>query len=104
MSVPVHTIVLFIILAAGILCLHPREHIMKLVTGFSLSSRMARRMSLVAIILPMGVGWFRLYAERSGLFQTGSGHLETGLGTLFVTLFELYAKRVSDGSVGAKEF
>ncbi len=75
----IHTALLFLLLAVGILCLHPERGLIAVVSSRTAGGAMARRLLLAVIIVPAVLGWIKLAGER---YQ----HYETSFGTaLFMT-------------------
>jgi PAS domain S-box-containing protein len=65
-----HTALTFILLCAGLLFLHPDRGFMALMTTGNLGSLMARRLVLVAIGVPLLVGWVSILGQQAGLYPT----------------------------------
>lgn len=64
-----HTAVTFLILAAGLLFLHPEHGLIALLASHNLGGRMARRLLLVALGVPLLIGWLNILAEQAGLYN-----------------------------------
>ncbi|MCC6657861.1 MAG: PAS domain S-box protein [Rhodocyclaceae bacterium] len=71
-SMAVHTALLFVLLAAGALCLRPEAGFMRELAAPGLGGQAARRMLLFGALLPP-LAWLRLLGERAGLYGTGFG-------------------------------
>lgn len=63
-----HTAVLFVVAAAGILCARPDEGPLSILAAQGTGSTMARRVLPLAIVTPLLLGWLRLQGERAGLY------------------------------------
>ena len=70
-----NTSVGMLLLAVGILCARPtRQPVVTLISG-SFGGVVARRLLPVAILLPVGLGWLKLRAERAGVLDNEAGIL-----------------------------
>lgn len=67
-SMALHTAVLFMALAAGILALQPDQGLMSVLTGKHPGSVMARLLLPFAIVLPFVAGWLSMKGEQAGLY------------------------------------
>jgi PAS domain S-box-containing protein len=72
-SVALHTAILQLLLAAGILCAYPERGIMKIITTTGVGSDLARHVLPLAFIIPLMLGWLRLRGEAAGLYTTDVG-------------------------------
>jgi signal transduction histidine kinase/CheY-like chemotaxis protein len=72
-SVALHTAVIFLLLALGVLCARPNCGWMKQVIGDDLGGVLIRRLLPSAIAIPTSVGWLRLQGQRAGLYDTEFG-------------------------------
>lgn len=72
-SVALHTAVIFLLLALGVLCARPKCGWMKQVIGDDLGGILIRRLLPAAIAVPTSVGWLRLQGQRAGLYDTEFG-------------------------------
>lgn len=72
-SMAVHTAVLFVIGAVGVLFARPNTTLMRVVLGSESGSIMVRNLLPAALLVPISVGWLRWFGERSGLYNTEFG-------------------------------
>ncbi len=72
-AMAIHAAMLFVILAAGILCLRPEQGLMELVTSDTFGGVVVRRLLPAAILVPFLMGWLRLFGERAGAYSTEFG-------------------------------
>jgi PAS domain S-box-containing protein len=68
-----HTALLFLLLASGVLLARPQVGIAALFAGHRTSSRIARRLLAGSLLLVAGMGWLRLEGERAGLYGSEMG-------------------------------
>ena len=68
-----HTALVFVVLAAGLLCARPDRGPMAIVTTESLGGVMARRLLPAALLVPVVLGWLRLEGQRAGLYDNEFG-------------------------------
>jgi PAS domain S-box-containing protein len=64
-----NTALTFTVLCIGILYAHPDEGLMRLVNSDTYSGVLARRLLLVAIAVPLVLGWLTLKGLRAGLYE-----------------------------------
>jgi len=69
----VHTAVLFIVVCAGSLALHPADGIMRTVTGDTMGGWLLRHLLPLLIGVPIMLGWFRVQGELHGYFESTLG-------------------------------
>ncbi len=69
----VHTAILFLLLAVGILCLHPERGLTAVVSSRTAGGAMARRLLLAVILVPAVLGWIKLVGERYQQYETSFG-------------------------------
>lgn len=67
------TAIAFFGLAVGIIAARPAHGLISIVTGGGVSSLLARRLLVVAVVVPILVGWVRLQGQRVGLYDTETG-------------------------------
>ncbi|HET9221314.1 MAG TPA: PAS domain S-box protein [Roseiflexaceae bacterium] len=87
-SMALHTALLIIIVALGILAARPERPAMAVVTTSLAGGVMARRLLPATIVVPFGLGWLRLMAQRLGLYDTefGLALFATSIIVVFVSL------------------
>jgi PAS domain S-box-containing protein len=68
-----HTVLAFLALAAGTLCLQPEHGIIALLRSRDAGGVIARRLLPAAILLPILIGWLKLSGDRTRLFEPGFG-------------------------------
>ncbi len=69
----IHTAVSFLLLALGILFLKPKNGIIGEIFSPHIGGQAARRLFPVLVILPVILGWLRLYGERKSLYAAEMG-------------------------------
>lgn len=79
-TVAPHAALLYIVLALGVLFARARHRLVCVLSGETVTAAAMRRLLVVAILLPVTLGWIRLIGERSGFYG-----MEFGL-ALMVTL------------------
>jgi PAS domain S-box-containing protein len=72
-SLAVHTAFCAALLGASILAAQPRGGPMTLLSSNSVGGMLARRLLPVIVVVPIGIGWFRLLGEQRGLYGTAFG-------------------------------
>lgn len=85
----VHTVVTFLVLSAGVLCLHPDRGVMVILTDATMGGSLARRLLPWAIGFPILLGWVRLEGERAGLYGT-----EFGISCFVVVVVVLFSSLI----------
>lgn len=85
-----HTALLFLVLAVGILWARCKLGVAALFSGDRPDSRMARRLLLGSIVIVAGMGWLRLAGERAGLYGS-----ELGVTFYTATVIALFALLVA---------
>jgi len=98
-AMAIHTSVLFILINLGCLCARPARGLMPAVTGAGYGSVVFRRLFMVALGLPILLGWIKLTAERRGWVAPEMGvSLVSIANTLvacsFVYLLSIYLNRL----------
>ncbi len=68
-----HTALVFVALAAGVLCARPERGLMAVVTSRNLGGFVVRRLLPAAILVPLVLGWLRLKGQQVGLYGTELG-------------------------------
>jgi PAS domain S-box-containing protein len=67
------TAITFILLGIGLLCAHPNEGLMRLLTGDQEGSFAARQLLPAAIVLPLILGWSILRLQQAGHYDVAFG-------------------------------
>lgn len=67
-SMAVHTAFGFMVLSIGLLCARAGPGPLQILTGEGMGGRLARRLLPFAIVVPLTLGWLRLYGERQGFY------------------------------------
>lgn len=68
-----NTALAFAFLCVGILCAHPDQGLMAVVTSETTGGYMARRLLPAALVVPATLGWLRLAGEKAGVYETEFG-------------------------------
>jgi len=68
-AIALHTAATFLVLATGILCARPECGLMARVTSAGAGGQMVRRMLIVIIGIPLGLGWLVLSGQRAGVYD-----------------------------------
>ncbi len=69
----VHTAALLVLFCAGALCSFPQRGVMALLLHRGGAGTIARRLLPAAILVPVLLGWLRLYGQQHGLYGTEYG-------------------------------
>jgi PAS domain S-box-containing protein len=72
-SVSIYTGLNFCLLSLAILFFYPGTWLMSVFTDEYSGGSLARRLTLVVIILPLLIAWLRVEGERAGLFESETG-------------------------------
>ncbi len=104
-SVAFLTAVLFVILAAGILCVHPTRGLMSIATSSLNGGPIARRAVFLAFTIPPILAWLRLLGERAGLYgmEFGLAILVTCTISIFTALILLGARFLNRSDAERRE-
>lgn len=79
-----HTALLFLILSAGILLLHPAHGVMRIVTSEGLGGIVARRLLAAAFVVPLVLGWLSVLGQQAGLYDAALSSSLLVVGSIFV--------------------
>jgi PAS domain S-box-containing protein len=71
--VALHTGIAFCVLSIAIFCSRPDTWLMSVFTDDHLGGVMARRLLPALLVIPLVIGWLRLYGERVGAFKSEVG-------------------------------
>ncbi|MGD0233531.1 MAG: ATP-binding protein [Syntrophorhabdales bacterium] len=71
--VALHTGIAFCTISIAIFCIRPDTWLMRVFTGGHTGSVMARRLLPAFLMIPLLIGWLRLYGERAGAFESEVG-------------------------------
>jgi len=74
----------FALLSAGILLVRPARGLMAVVTSRRAAGTTARRLLLVAIGVPWGLGWLSLWGRQRGLYDIGFGGALVAVATMIL--------------------
>jgi PAS domain S-box-containing protein len=69
----IHTSICFLLLNLGILFVYPQQGLTYVMTSDSIGGAIARRLIPTAIVIPLILGWLRIFSERIGLFPPAFG-------------------------------
>jgi PAS domain S-box-containing protein len=72
-SMAFHSVVTFLVLAAGILCARPHRGLMGMLTSNTVGGVMARRLLPAVILLPPLLGWLRTLGQQAGWYEAAFG-------------------------------
>jgi PAS domain S-box-containing protein len=72
-TMPIQTVVAFIVLCLGILFAFPDDGLMVVITNYGVGGLLARRLLPYALIVPSALGLLGLLGERAGLYDTAFG-------------------------------
>jgi PAS domain S-box-containing protein len=73
LQLAVHTALAFLVLAAGLLCSQPEDGAAALLRRHDSGGALARRLLPVTLLLPILIGWLKLFGERHGLYEPDFG-------------------------------
>lgn len=68
-----HTVAAFLLLAGGLFYAQPEYGMIRLVRGDDIGGSIARRLLPLAIVVPMVIGWLKLFGERLKLYEPDFG-------------------------------
>lgn len=72
-AIALHSALLFIVLALGLICARPGQGIMGMLTRETVGGSMARRLLPFVVGVPMVLSWLRMKGEQAGLFDHTMG-------------------------------
>ena len=81
-----HTATAFLLLAVGVLFVHPDRGFMAVILGNSVGSLLLRRPLPAVILIPFLLGVMRIYAERGGLSRSGTSALIVAMTVVFAAM------------------
>ena len=100
--VAINTGVALCSLGVGILCAYPDTWIMRVFTADHAGSVMARRLLPVILLIPLLIGWLKLYVARSGAFVSDAEVSIAAVAYTFCLLFIVWLSAASLNRVDAK--
>jgi PAS domain S-box-containing protein len=93
-----------IVVSIGTVGLLPGHGILDALVGQSASARLARRLILASLVVPVVLAWLRLQGEARGLYGAHSGASLMVLGTfIFLTYMILRSSRASQRTEAARQ-
>ncbi|HZW24081.1 MAG TPA: PAS domain S-box protein [Gallionella sp.] len=75
-----HTVLAFLVLAAGLLCSQPEDGVVALLRRHDSGGALARRLLPVSLLLPILIGWLKLSGEHAALYEPDFGVALVALG------------------------
>ncbi|MBD0328173.1 MAG: PAS domain-containing sensor histidine kinase, partial [Pyrinomonadaceae bacterium] len=69
----IHSAIAFLLLSVGILFAYPTKGLMSLVISNSAGGMTARVLLPAALVIPLGLGWLRVFGEKAGWFDHAFG-------------------------------
>jgi len=105
MPMALNTSAVFVLLSFGLLFVEKSKGLPAFISGSSAGSVAARRLLPVTFIVPIALGWFRVYGESSGLYtpQTGVAILVIAVIASFFILVLYTAGRLNKEEFRLKE-
>ncbi len=82
----VHTATAFLLLAVGVLFVHPDRGFMAVILGNSAGSLLLRRPLPAVILIPFLLGVLQIYAERGGLSRPGTSAIIVAMTAVFAAM------------------
>ncbi|MFZ3019398.1 MAG: PAS domain S-box protein [Gallionella sp.] len=80
LQLAMHTALAFLLLAAGLLCSQPDRGAVALLRRHDSGGALARRLLPVTLLLPILIGWLKLFGDRHWLFEPDFGVALVALG------------------------
>jgi PAS domain S-box-containing protein len=74
-SMAVHTALLFVLFAAGVIAAHPEDGLLSLITSQGPGGHLLRRLWLLVVTVPFALGWLRDLGRNAGLYSREVGTL-----------------------------
>jgi signal transduction histidine kinase/HPt (histidine-containing phosphotransfer) domain-containing protein len=74
----------FLVLGVGVFCARPDRGFVAVIASDHAGGVLARRLLPAAIVIPAGLGWLRLLAQRSGIVSVELGQAIVAAGTMLV--------------------
>ena len=84
MQLAVHTVLAFLLLAIGLLCLQPEQGMIALIRSPDIGGVLIRRLLPVAVIAPLAIGWLKLSGEKHQLYEPDFGVALVALAYVFI--------------------
>jgi signal transduction histidine kinase/ActR/RegA family two-component response regulator len=107
----IHTTLLFVLTVTAHTLLHAHSGLVRILRSQTISGSLARRLVIIAAVLPPLMSWFQLYCEKWGWLDNNGGTIvRTTLTTAFLTtlvwksateLYQSERKRVESESANA---
>lgn len=100
----IHTAVLFLLLAAGMLATRPDSSLVTVLTGDTPGGRVARRLLPAAMLVPLILGWLLIHGDTYGWYDFASGVLLFAVITVAILggLVWVYALRLNQAELKRK--
>lgn len=89
-SMAFHTALSFTVLSVGILLAHPQQGLMAIIASDTAGGLTARRLLPVGVVIPLAMGWLRLFGERAGYYDTGMGVALFAISTAVVLTYLIW--------------
>ncbi len=70
---PLHTALVFLVLAPGVLLARPEHGAAAFLTGDLVGNALARRLLPAGVGIPLALGWLKLLGQRAGLYENELG-------------------------------
>ncbi|MEW5939032.1 MAG: PAS domain S-box protein [Chloroflexota bacterium] len=90
-SMALHTAFASGLLAIGILCARPKNGLMAIAVSEGAGGILLRRVMLLTIFIPAGLGWLNLAGQRAGLYDSNFGLALMVLGSVGTLAFILWS-------------
>ncbi|MGA2914547.1 MAG: PAS domain S-box protein [Sedimentisphaerales bacterium] len=101
-AMAVHTCVLFLMSCIGCLFVKPRRGLMKNISSDNYGGMMLRRILPVVIVIPLVLGWFKIYGVKTGLLGNEFGVSFVAICNLFIISLFVYILSVHLNRLDAK--
>ena len=97
-AMAVHTAVFMLVLSVGVLWRNPAGSVMTVIRAGGLGGSAARRLLMIAMTVPVVLGWIALQGERAGLYEPEFGLALTVVSTITVLAVLIWssAKSIED--------
>jgi diguanylate cyclase (GGDEF)-like protein/PAS domain S-box-containing protein len=103
-SMALHTALCFALLSLGIFFARPEAGIMQIILADTAGGQVLRRLLPVTLVLPVFLGWIRLWGQSAGLYDTAFGValMAISLITTMTILIWINARQLTDIDIKRK--
>lgn len=93
-AMALHTATIFVIAAVAILIARPDKGLAAVLTNAGSAGILIRILLPIAVVVPMALGWLKLYGEKAGMFNNEFGAALMAIGNLTIMAYFIFRSGV----------